>query len=254
MKITFLNSWLFCAAFLLFSCDSSKNKTPGGESGGSEAEQSSKADRKTAKCLAEFDYDYSKLLTKEDVLKHVPIDQPEALELKYDAESVKKRPEYGKIRYTWPSERPDVQTSPSVPVKRPDLNSVSLSNLEFKDGDISNIQNRFHAAYRSMSQEQVEAGKARMKEFYKDKPAEDLENAIKLLEKRAEMKNTPVEGLGDFAYWFPFKAMDLYLGAKVVVLVGNAQFEVVVKVDENDEENFEVAKKIVTEVLAKCKG
>lgn len=252
MRITFLNAWIVCAAFLLFSCNSSESENSAGEKTASTS-TGSKGDKKTTNCLAKFNHDYSELLTKEDVLKHIPIDNPEELEIKYDAESVKKHPKYGEIYYNWPSDRPDVQINPSFPLKQPDENTVSLTNLEFDDGDIAKIQDRFHTAYKTMTQEEIDAGMARMEKFYKDKPAEELENAKNILKKRAEWDNKPVEGVGDYAYWFPYKMMDLYLGSKIVVLVGNAQFTVVAKVGENDEENFEVAKKIALEVLAKCK-
>lgn len=252
MKSTYLNTWIVCAAFLLFSCNSSENEPTAGENP-APTSNSSKSGQKTANCLAKFDYDYSKLLTKEDVLKHIVIDNPEALETKYDAESVKKYPKYGEIYYNWPSDRPDVQISPSFPLKQPDQNTVSLTNLDFHDGGIAAIQERFHTSYKVMSKEQIDAGMARLEKSFQDKPAKDLENAKKLLEARGKSKNTPVEGVGDFAYWFPTKVMDLPLGSKIVVLAGNAQFEVVAKVSENDEDNFEMAKKIALEVLSKCK-
>ncbi len=252
MKITFLNVSIVCAAFLLFSCNSSENETAPGEKNASTS-ASFKSGQKTATCLSKFGHDYSKLLTKGDVLKHIPNDSGEELEIKYDPESVARNPEYGEIYYNWPSDRPDVQLSPSFPLKQPDKNTVSLTNLVFNEGDIASIQDRFHTSYKVMSQEQIEGGMVRLEESFKDKPAKDLETAKKLLEARGKSKNISVAGIGDHAYWFPTKVMDLPLGSKIVVLVGNAQFEVVAKVSENDEENFELAKKIALEVLAKCK-
>lgn len=104
---------------------------------------------------------------------------------------------------TGPSNRPDVQLNPSLPFKQPDENTVSLTNLDFKKGDISDIQNRVHTSYKVMSQEQIDAGMARLEKSFKDKPAKDLETAKKLLEARGK----PVEGVGDYAYWFPTKIM-----------------------------------------------
>ena len=251
MKVPFLNAWLVCAAFLLFSCNSAESESAAGEKAASTS-AGSKSGKKTASCLVKFDHDYSKLLTKEDVLKHISIDNPEGLEIKYNEKSVKKYPEYGEIYYTWPSDRPGVQISPSFPLKQPDDNTVSLTNLAFKEGDIADIQDRFHTAYRVMSQEEIDAGMARLEKSFKDKPAKELETAKGFLEARGKSKNKPVEGVGDHAYWFPTKVMDLNLGSKIVVLTGNAQFEVVAKVSGNDEENFEMARKIALEVLAKC--
>ncbi len=243
MKITLLNSALFCGALLLFPCENSK----GGKTG------STNSDLQTATCLEKFNYDYSKLLTKKDVLKNVSIDDPAAIKVVYDAASVEKRPEYGDIYYKWPSDRPDVPLTPSSPVDQPDLNSINLSNLSFEEGDAADILDSFHAAYGNMSQEQLDATIARMEEFYKDKPAADLENAKKNIQRRAKSNNTPVDGVGDAAYWFPVHTMGKYYGAKVVALTGNAQFSVLAKVSTNDEKNFEVAKKMALEVLAKCK-
>lgn len=251
MKVLFFNAWIVCVAFFIFSCNSSESEIAVGEKMVSSA-AASKSDQKTASCLTKFNHDYSKLLTKEDVLKHISMIDPEGLEMKYDAESVKKYPEYGEIFYTWPSDRPDVQMHPSFPSKYPDENSISLTNLDFKDGDADQLRNRFQTAYKQMSREEIDAGLARLEKSFKDKPAEELEIAKKLLKGRGKSKNSPVEGVGDHAYWFPTKVMDLYLGSKIVVLAGNAQFEVLVKVSGNDEENFEVAKKIALEVLAKC--
>ena len=251
MRIPFFNACIVCVAFLLYSCNASEDENSTGEKTASTS-TSSKSGQKIANCLVKFDHDYSKLLTKEDVLKHISLDNPEGLEIKYNEKSVKKYPEYGEIYYNWPSDRPDIQISPSFPLKQPDMNTVSLTNLAFKEGDIASIQDRFHTSYKVMSQEQIDAGMARLEESFKDKPAKDLETAKKLLEGRGKSKNISVEGIGDHAYWFPTKVMDLPLGSKIVVLVGNAQFEVVAKVSENDEENFEVAKKIALEVLAKC--
>lgn len=246
MKTTLFSGALFCATVLLFSCDNAENGGAGGKAG------SAKSDQKTAACLEKFDHDYSKLLTQADILKHISIDDPAAIEVVYDAESVERHPEYGDIYYNWPSDRPDVRLSPTIAVEQPDLNSISLSNLSFNDGDATDIQGRFHVAYRNMTQEELDAGLARIEKAFEGKSAEDLENGKKMLQGRAKANNTPVEGVGDAAYWFPVSSMGKYYGTKVVVLTGNAQFAVVAKVSANDEENAEVAKKIALEVLAKC--
>lgn len=254
MKISLLNVSLFCMAFFLFSCNSSESESSGVETTtATTSAKGSKADTKTASCLADFNHDYSKLLTKQDVLKHVSTADAAVLEIKYDAEEVKKRPEYGEIYYEWPSDRPDIQINPSFPLKQPDMNSVSLTNLKFSDREVAKIQDKFHTAYKTMTQEEVDAGMKRLEESYKDKPAEDLQTAQQVLKKRAEWKSTPLDGVGEYAYWFPSRVMNMYMGSKIIVLTGNAQFEVVAKVGENDEENFEVAKKIALEVLSKCK-
>lgn len=251
MKISFLNATIVCAAFFLFSCNSSESGNVSGE-GAVSASAGTKSSKKIASCLAKFDHDYSKLLTKDDVVKHISMDNTEDLKIKYDAESVKKYPEYGEIYYTWPSERPAVQLNPSFPSRVPDDNTISLTNLAFQDGDADQLRSRFQTSYKEMSQEEIDAGMSRLEKSYKDKPAEDLETAKKLLEGRGKSKNKPVEGVGDYAYWFPTSVMGMKLGSKIVVLAGNAQFEVVAKVGDNDEENFEVAKKIALEILSKC--
>ena len=253
MNVSFLNGWLFCAVLFLYSCNSAESESISEENVVSSSSLSNSVNKK-ADCLVTFNHDYSRLLTIDDVLKHVSIEDPQKMEVKYDEKSVQKNPEYGEIFYNWPSDRPDVQISPSFPLKQPDMNTISLTNLDFKEGSPAEIQERFHTSYKVMSQEEIDAGMERLEKYYKDKPAKQLESAKKLLKARGESKNKPVEGIGDYAYWFPVKVMNLYLGSKIVVLTGNAQFEVTAKLSENDEENLELAKKIALEVLAKCAG
>lgn len=250
IKVSLLNGWIFCIALFLFSC-TSENDNSNNENLKKSSDKI-QSDTKKADCLAGYNYDYSRLLTKEDVLKHISISNSEELKIKYNENSVQRKPEYGEIYYNWPSDRPDVQINPSFPLKAPDLNTVSFSNLSFKEGNVSRIRERFHTAYKEMSQEELDLGMARLEESFKDKSTKDLETAKKLLIARSNSKNKPVSGIGDYAYWFPTKTMDLYLGTKIVVLAGNAQFEVTAKVSENDAENLEIAKKIALEILAKC--
>ena len=252
MKVPFLNVGIVCAALLLFSCNSSESENVAGEKSVSTS-TTSKSNKKTASCLAKFNHDYSKLLTEEDVLKHISsISNAEELKIKYDAKSAQNYPEYGEIYYTWPSDRPGVQLSPSFPSEHPDDNTISLTNLAFQEGDVDQLRKRFQTAYQEMSKEEIDAGIERLEKSYKDKPAEELETAKGFLQARGKSKNKPVEGVGDYAYWYPTSVMGMKLGSKIVVLAGNAQFEVVAKVSENDEENFEMAKKIALEVLSKC--
>lgn len=250
IKVSLLNGWIFCIAFLLFSCASESENT--NSENLKKFSDKNQSDIKKADCLAGYNYDYSRLLAKEDVLKHISISNPEELKIKYNENSVQRNPEYGEIYYNWQSDRPDVQINPSFPLKAPDLNTISFSNLSFKEGNASQIRERFHTAYKEMSQEELDHGMASLEESFKDKSIKDLETAKKLLIARSNFKNKPVSDIGDYAYWFPTKTMDLYLGTKIVVLAGNAQFEVTAKVSENDEENLEIAKKIAREILAKC--
>src|SRR5690606_13340160 len=141
------------------------------------ASTGTKSNKKIASCLAKFDHDYSKLLTKADVLKHISLNNTEEAEIKYDAESVQKSPEYGEIYYTWPSDRPDVQMNPSFPFKQPDENTISLTNLVFHDGDADQLRSQFQTSHKEMSQEELDAGIARWEKSFKAKPAEDLEPA-----------------------------------------------------------------------------
>jgi hypothetical protein len=250
IRVTLLKGWIFCIAFLLFSCTTESENSNGENL--QEISNKNQSDIKKADCLAGYNHDYSRLLTKEDVLKHISILNPAELKIKYNQNSVQRKPEYGEIYYNWPIDRPDVQINPSFPLKTPDMNTVSFSNLSFKEGNVADIRERFHTAYKEMSPEELDLGMASLEESFKDKSIKELETAKKLLIARSNSKNKPVSGVGDYAYWFPTKTMDLYLGSKIVVLAGNAQFEVTAKMSENDEENLEVAKKIALEILAKC--
>lgn len=162
MKLSFLNGWIFCVSFFLLSCSSAEGENTSEEKMTSSTKSDSGKGENIASCLGKFDYDYSKLLTSEYVLKHVSLVNSADLEQKYDADAVKRYPEYGEIYYNWPSGRPDVQMNPSFPLKTPDDNSISLTNLSFEEGNLSSIRERFKTSYKVMSEEEIAEGMARL--------------------------------------------------------------------------------------------
>ncbi len=214
------------------------------------ADGTSQTNGKIAKHLASLNHDYSKLLTKEDVLKHLSVDDAALVEMKYDGEAVAAHPEYGDCVYEWPSDRPPVKVNPQFP-PQPDLNNVRISNLSFEDGKPADIRSSFDTAYKPMTAAEIDAATARMEKHFEGKPAEQLETAKGFLKSRGESKFRHVENVGDSAYWRPTKVMDMPLGVELVVLTGNAKFTITAKTSSDDEENLELAKKMAQEVLAK---
>src|SRR5690554_2640976 len=101
----------------LFSCSSDP---------GNPSSSSNKNNVKVSDCLAGFDYDYSKLLTKEDGIKHVDVTDSSLIRMKYNGNV--SFPEYGECAYTWDSDRPELEMKIAAMVqKAPDQNRVVLS-------------------------------------------------------------------------------------------------------------------------------
>src|SRR5690554_6642236 len=226
----------------LFSCSSDP---------GNHASSSNKNNVKVSDCLAGFDYDYSKLLTKEDVLKHVDVTDPSSIKMKYDNSITLS--EYGECAYTWDSDRPELEMKiAGMLQKAPDQNRVVFSKLMFQEGSVEEIQERFNRTYKSLTAEEVEEAYARLEESYKDKPEKELETAKGFVKARSKMNFQAVDGLGDFAYWSNLTQLGADWGAELIVLVGKVHFTVQVKVSEHIDENVAVAIDMAKEVIGKC--
>lgn len=215
---------------------------------------SNKNSTKTSDCLAKFDYDYSKLLTKEDVLKHVTVADPSIIKTKFNDNKKMNAQEYGDCTYSWPSDRPDMDAKVLNKIQKiKDVNTVSISKLMFEDGDLADIQAKFQRAYKALSQAEVDDMNAKMDKQFEGKSAEALETAKGFIQARTKLKFEPIEGLGDLAYWKKATELGADWGAELIVLVGKVKFTIKVKISSDINENIAVAQKMAQEVLDKCK-
>ncbi len=230
---------VIAAVLLTAACSSSDGKLGAGP------------DLKITNCLRGFEYDYEKLLTIDDVKKHLQVDETS---LKKDVSPT--NGSYGSCKYKWSSDRPELEMELlGQTIRYPDDNIVEIKWLSFyAQNDLEtynqqSVNDLFDIGYKKLT----EAELARMKENVEKQFANDekaLENALNLLEIRKNSAYQPVENLGDRAYW---KWNDRY-GVEVVVLTGLASFTIAGKTSNNPQEGLNTAIRLAEEVLAKCKN
>src|SRR5690606_18641518 len=115
-------------AFGLFSCRAGKKEGSTTISEGDSEQTSRGAKGKSFNCSQDFQEDYSKLLTKEEMASIYPIDFKNA---KVDLSSGS----YGSHIYSWPSDRPDVeQVISGMKIKGRDFNTMGVALLSFYGG------------------------------------------------------------------------------------------------------------------------
>lgn len=225
------------------------------ESATAPAGKTNKVQKYNAKCFEDFDYDYSKMLTKEDVLKHVSVSDPDALEVNFkESRSSKKHNEYS---IKWPSDRPDMVmevkaggTSLSLP--QTDNNIIAVEQLEFKRGDAEKELSAFNRAYGQLSEQEYRDMEERIDQQQADKSEEERKVMKSMVRARENMKFHPVANVGSGAYWEREEFKGQYLGTNLYVLAGTVQFRIRVKVSNDDEENARAATLLAQEILAKC--
>ncbi|SFT15971.1 hypothetical protein [Sphingobacterium wenxiniae] len=225
------------------------------ESATASAGKASKAKKYNAKCFEDFDYDYSKMLTKADVLKHVSVSDPDALEVNFkESRSSKKHNEYS---ITWASDRPDMVMEvkaggTSVSLPQADNNIVAVEQLEFKRGDAEKELSAFDRAYGQLSEQEYREMEERIDQQQADKSEEERKVMKSMIRARENMKFHPVANVGSGAYWEREEFRKQYFGTNLYVLAGTVQFRIKVKVSNDDEENARIAALLAQEVLAKC--
>lgn len=224
---------------LLFSC----SKREVGEEVNNEVETAA------GLCLRSLNYDFPKILSKEDIKKHSSID-----ETSFEQDVYNSSGRYGYITYQWKSDRPDgVIDINGTLVPVPDKNMVQFKFLSFyekSDLDLYNhetILSLFDIEYKKLSEEEVAAMKKNLESHYANNPSE-LKNALDLLEQRLQFNYTPLENLGDRAYW----KWDEKEGLSLSVLTGTATFTLNTKVSVDKETNLSVATNIAREIMGKC--
>lgn len=232
-------SALIFGLILISSCSGDASKT------------GSKSSNKASKdCLMNYEYDYSRILTLDDVKKHITVDES-TLETEEDSQNKT----YGNVTYKWASDRPDLVTEiNNMSIEHPDMNKVSMTKLSFYDSDdlktykSDDFIELFNRGYDPMSKEEFNQLFANLEKQYKDDP-EMLNTSRKLLESRMQSKYKKVEGIGQSAYW---KWDDMW-GLELSVLFGNTKFYLEVKIDEDPQKNLDVATKIANDILEECK-
>lgn len=196
-------------------------------------------------CLKNFDYDFDKVLSKEEIASVHPID--------IDDIKIKKsssKGEHSSQYYQWASDRPDKKSEINPILILPDDNQIGISSLQFHDTHtpMQELIDRFSMSYKPLSPEEIAKMNENLENKAKKDPSFDLAGAKKFLVKRAASSATLIDGLGNRAYWV-FNAEN---GGKLTVLNGNTQFMLSVKVSEEESENLNLAKELTKLILKKC--
>jgi len=236
-KLTFLAG----IAFVLFSCNSGNKEGSTTISEGDSEQTSSRAKGKSFNCSQDFQEDYSKLLTKEEMASIYPIDFKNA---KVDLSSGS----YGSHIYSWPSDRPDVeQVISGMKIKGRDFNTMGVALLSFYGGkdDMKSNRELFDRAYKKLSDEELKE----IQDNIDKQKGEIKETAESMMEVRKKSAWEFVDGVGNSA-WYKWNER---WGGELAVLAGNSKFYIRLKISENPSENLEIAKKLAEKVLEKCK-
>lgn len=201
-------------------------------------------------CLKNFDYQYEKLLTIEDIRKHTSIDD---VSLESEIGSIKG--EYGYSKHRWASDRPDLKMELlGQTIQYPDRNTVEIKLLSFYSKEDLTLYNQktipdlFNMGYKVLSNAEVEKITENYEKEYANDPA-GLKNAKELLEIRLKSQYNSLANLGESAYW---KWHDEH-GIELSVLSGAVTFTIVTKVSADSKKSLDVAVSLAKEVLAKCK-
>lgn len=234
-KLTFLAG----IAFVLFSCNSG-NKEPSTTDSDGNTETSSRVKGKSYNCSNEFQDDYSKLLTKEDMLAVYPFDIEAA---KIDSGTG----EYGRHIYSWPSDRPDVeQEIGGMKMKGSDMNTMGVALLSFynEKSDMQSTRELFDRAYKKLSDKELKE----INDNLNKQDEKTKETGKDLMEVRKKSAWEFVDGVGNSA-WYKWNER---WGGEMAVLAGKSKFYIRLKISADPAENLEIAKKLAEKVLEKC--
>ncbi|WP_299390200.1 hypothetical protein [uncultured Gelidibacter sp.] len=235
------NSAILIGIILIcYSCNSGDKKTSDSVSKNNTDQVSSKAGQKSYDCLKNYQEDYSKLLTKEEMAAAYPIDFEKA---KHELRSGS----YGEYVYRWPSDRPSFTIEVSgMKIQNPDQNTIGIKMLSFFSDktDAQSAAETFDMAYKQLSDEELDKIKANL-----DKQNDEIKKTGEdMMKVRAKRSWEFVEGLGSRAW---YKWDDQY-GGELAVLAGKSKFYIINKISNDPRENLEVAKKLAEKVIVKC--
>lgn len=230
---------LICAigafAFII-ACDSA---TSGASDTVESTSKKEKTSTKSFECLMEFENDYSKLLSKEDMNDVFTIGTE-------DAEEDNREGSYGEYTYSWLSDRPNLEVEISgMKMKFPDRNKMGIALLSSYSSDLKDPISQFDIAYRALSDEEIEEMKARIAE---SDDADVREIGGEFADIRGEMAWQKVDDVGSSAW---YKWDDTY-GGELAVLAGYTTFYIRLKISADPNKNLEIAKELAKKVLEKC--
>lgn len=235
-KIIFLSA-VFA---LLFSCNFGDKKASDATSDTLESGQS--MGNKSSNCLKKYEDDYAQLLTKEEMSSVHSIDFEEAQETLTSGD-------YGEHMYSWPSDRPSFTVEANgMKMEMPDKNIMGIKNLSFYSGDLDSkaIVNTFDRGYKELSEKELSEIDDKLKKVKDD---EVKKTGTDMMEVRKKINFDFVDHIGTSA-WYRWN--DNY-GGELAVLGGIASFTVVVKINEDPDENLDIARKLAEIVLQKCR-
>lgn len=226
------------------------------ESGDSNKTSSKKSSNsvKVSDCLEKMNYDYDKMLTLEDVVKHVSGLDPSSIKTELDKKEIVNAPQYGECMYSWPSNRDDFEVKVgSVSIMKKDENKIIVSRLKNNEKmKVEDVSAGFDRAYKTLSDEEIEEMNQRIEKGMADKSEKEKKMAKGFAVKRSKFSYEPVENVGDKAYWKNSQNIMAPGGVELIVLAGKSKFTIDVKVSSDQTENLDIAKKMANEVIAKC--
>ena len=227
--------------FLMFSCNSGNKESSEANPDSITEKPNSKESSKTYDCLKQYDEDYSRLITDEELTSIYPVNFN-------TAKKNLRSGSYGEYIYIWPSDRPSFTIEISgMKMEVPDQNTIGVKMLSFSSetARLESIRETFDMAYKELSDKELERIQTNL-----EKQSEEIKKTGKdLMKVRSKRNWDSVDGLGSSAW---FKWNENY-GGELAVLAGRSKFYVVTKISSDPEENKEVARKIAEKVLAKCK-
>lgn len=232
--------YLLGIALVLFSCNSGNKETSDSVSDDATGTVNKSAEGNSYDCLKQFQEDYSKLLTKEEMASVYPF--------KFDEAKVDLSPgNYGSHIYSWPSDRPDVEQEISgMKIKGPDYNTMGVTMLSFysNDKDMQSTRDYFDMGYKQLSEKELKQIDENL-----EKQDEEIKNTGKdMMKIRANRSWEFVDGTGNSA-WYKWNER---WGGELAVLAGKATFNIKVKVSEDPDENRGIAEKLAEMILEKC--
>lgn len=203
----------------------------------------------THECYQGFNYSYEDILSKDNLDKHLSIDEPSL-----EVNSNTSQDQYGSVTYQWASDRPDqIMEISGMTFPKADLNYVRLKGLKFYEEDEPSttnqavVENIFSQGYKVLSNEEYDTLLANLRATYETGTSE-YDQAKDLLDLRMKNNYEALSDLGNQAYW---KWSDIH-GGELVVLHGNTSFILEAKLSSSPAETLEKAKLLASEIIAKC--
>lgn len=226
--------------FVMFACNSGNKESSTADPDSISEQSSSRAKGKSFNCAKEFQDDYTKLLTKEEMAAIYPFDFDSAkIDLGTGA--------YGSHIYSWPSDRPDIVHEVSgMKMKGRDYNSMGVALLSFYDekSDMQSTRELFDRAYKKLSDKELK----QIEENLNKQDDKIKDTGKDLMEVRKKSAWEFVDDVGNSA-WYKWNER---WGGEMAVLAGKSKFYIRLKVSEDPAENLEIAKKLAEKVLEKC--